>query len=104
MIERTTNELVRQLTERGVQAARALPGDEGILAQGWMREIQKGGSEDELCHLVGCAYYAQAKITHTYGADSAFAILSKEVTVAIHTHLICLAGGHESQILELMNA
>ncbi len=103
MIKRTTNELVRQLTERGEQAARALPGDEGILAQGWMKEIRKGGSEDELCHLVGCAYYAQAGIIRTYGADSSFAILSKEVTIAIHAHLICLAGGHESQILGLMN-
>lgn len=99
----TVNELVRQLTERGVQAARALPGDEGILAQGWMRELTQGVSGDELCQLVGFAYYAQAGIIRAYGADSSFAILSKEVTVAIHAHLICLAGGHESQILELMN-
>lgn len=103
MSERTTNELVRQLTERGMQAARVLPGDEGILAQGWMREIMMGVSGDELCQLVGFAYYAQAGIIRTYGADSSFAILSKEVTIAIHAHLICLAGGHESQILGLMN-
>lgn len=102
MIGRTTNELVRQLTERGEMAACALPGDEGVLAQGWMREIRMGGCEDELCQLVGCAYYALARIIRTYGADSSFAILSKEVTVAIHAHLICLAGGHESQILELL--